>query len=892
MALHAGARLGVYEIIAFLGAGGMGEVYKARDARLNRSVAIKVLTPSLAADEDRLARFAREAQVLASLNHPNVAQVFGFEEAASGAAGGALVMELVDGPTLADRSARGPIPVDEALPIARQIADALAAAHAQGIVHRDLKPANIKVREDGTVKVLDFGLAKLANADAVQSVSPDDVANSPTLTSPVTRGIILGTAGYMSPEQAKGKPVDKRADIWAFGVVLYEMLAGKPLFGGETISDVLASVLKDEPDWSGLPPSTPSNLRRLLKRCVQRDPRRRLQDIGDARLDLDDVEATAAAPALKTAPHPWPLALIVAAAASAGAVLMALAFMLWSGSRSAPPAVVHRLSILAPPGQPILFEAAESAVSPDGRSVVFVTLNGNEPRMWIRPLDADAPRALAGADRGVLPFWSADSTRVGFFADGKLKTITLATGQIAALCDAPDARGGTWNDADVIVFAPSNAGGLMRVSAHGGDPRPVTTLDASRKETSHRFPSFLPDGRHFLYSALPRPDNRYGVLVASLDGGSPKELMVATSSAVYSPPGYLLFERPNGFSAQRFDAGRLELSGDPFLLPDSPGAVGAIYSGDRPVTASSTGTLVYFGGQLQNTQLVWIDPASGREVGTVDAPAGLYSALTIAPDGRHAAVVKQESMNESAVWLVDLWRGGVTKFTSGRANDSQPVWSPDGSQLAFASNPNGRTAFYVKAIDGRSPERLLFDGGATFKTLYAWSHDRKSIVFGQLDPVTGQDLWILPVDGDKAGTPVPYLRTPFAKTFATLSLDDRWAAYLSSESGRQDLWVESFPQPGEKYRVTTGGALGGGFQRNGHLAFATLSDHQIYDVPMLPGKAFRLGSPRRLFTAPPVLFSIEMMPDGSKALASLPVDRQSITALTVVLNWTGALPKR
>jgi len=317
-----------------------------------------------------------------------------------------------------------------------------------------------------------------------------------------------------------------------------------------------------------------------------------------------------------------------------------------------------------------------------------------------------------------------------------------------------------------------------------------------------------------------------------------------------------------------------------------------MYSGDRPVTASSTGTLVYFGGQLQKTQLVWIDTATGKETGAIDAPAGLYSTLTISPDGRHAAVVKQESMNESAIWLVDLQRGGVTKFTSGRGNDSQPLWSPDGSRLAFASNPNGRTAFYVKAINGGPPETLLFDGGATFKTLNAWSHDGKSIVFGQLDPVTGQDLWILPIEGDKAGTPVPYLRTPFAKTFATLSVDDRWAAYLSSEGGSQDLWVESFPQPGEKYRVTTGGAIGGGFQRNGHLAFATLSDRQIYDVPLLPGKGFRLGSPRRLFTAPPVLFSIDIMPDGSKALVSLPVDRQSITALTVVLNWTAALPKR
>ncbi|HEX6463262.1 MAG TPA: protein kinase [Vicinamibacterales bacterium] len=891
MALQAGTRLGAYEIGAPLGAGGMGEVYKARDTRLNRSVAIKILMPSLSADGDRLTRFAREAQVLASLNHPNIAQVFGFEEAAPGAAGGALVMELVEGPTLADRIARGAIPLDEALPIARQIADALVAAHAQGIVHRDLKPANVKIRQDGTVKVLDFGLAKLADADVSRGSSPDVVANSPTLTSPGTMGIILGTAAYMSPEQAKGKSVDKRADIWAFGVVLYEMLAGKPLFGGETISDVLASVLKDEPDWSGLPPSTPTNLRRLLRRCVERDPRRRLQDIGDARLELDEVEAPVAPAGQTGALAPRRVLPLIAIAALAASVATALVLLFaLPNLRPQPASVVHRLSVLAPPGEPILFEAAESAVSPDGRSVVFAALNG--PRIWIRPLDADAPRLLAGTEHGIMPFWSPDSTRVGFFADRKLKTITLSTGGIAVLCDAPDARGGTWNDADVIVFAPSNAGALMRVSAQGGDPRPVTTLDSSRKETAHRFPSFLPDGRHFLYTALPRPGNRYGVLVASLDGGPQKELMAATSSAVYAPPGYLLFERPNGFSAQRFDAGRLELVGDPFLLPDSPGGVGAMYSGDRPVTVSSTGTLVYLGGQIQNTQLMWIDAASGKETGTVDAPVGLYNALTIAPDGRHAAVVKQESINESAIWMVDLQRGGVTKFTSGQGNDSQPLWSPDSSRLAFASNPNGRTAFYVKAITGGSPETLLFDGGATFKTLNAWSHDGKSIVFGQLDPATGQDLWILPIDGDKAGAPAPYLRTPFAKTFASLSLDDRWAAYLSSEGGRQDLWVDSFPKPGERYRVTTGGALGGGFQRSGDLAFASLSDRQLYDVPLLPGKEFRLGPPRRLFSLPPVLFGIDIMPDGSKALMSVPVDSPSVTSLTVVEHWTGALPRR
>ena len=891
MPLQTGTRLGPYEIVAPVGAGGMGEVYKARDTRLNRSVAIKILMPSLADEPDRLVRFAREAQALASLNHPNIAQVYGFEEATTEAAAGALVMELVDGPTLADRIAGGPIPIDEALPIARQIADALAAAHAQGIVHRDLKPANVKVRADGTVKVLDFGLAKLAADEArPDGLRYENSANSPTFTSPGTQiGIILGTAAYMAPEQAKGKPVDKRADIWAFGVVLYEMLAGKPLFDGETISDVLASVLKDEADWSGLPASTPPAVRRLLKRCVERDPKRRLQDIGDARLELDDLDGVAIPSVPGGAPPAQRLLPVAAVAAIAAAALTAFAFLLFSTWRGAPSPSVQRLSILPPPGEPIMYDAADNAVSPDGRSVVFAALKGDVPRLWIRPFEADGPRVLGGTEGAVLPFWSPDSTRIGFFADGKLKTITPATGGIAVVCDAPDARGGTWNAADVIVFAPSNAGALMRVSAQGGDPRPVTTLNSSRKETAHRFPWFLPDGQHFLFVSLPRPDNRYGVFIGSIDGGAPKELMAATSAPVYAPPGYLLFERPNGFSAQRFDTRSLELMGEPLLLPDEPGGVSAVYSGGRAASASTTGKVVYFGRQVQNTKMIWVDAASGRELDTIDAPAGFYGALAISPDGHYAAVVRHDSMNESTIWLLDLQRGGMTKLTNGPGNNSQPLWSPDSSRLAFATNRAGRSEFYVKAVNSASPETLLFNGGATFKTLYAWSEDGKSIVFGQLDPTTGQDLWILPLDGNKTGTPVPYIRTPAAETSASLSPDGRWCAYLSTDTGRSELWVDSFPTAGRRYRVTTGGALGGAFRRNGHLTYAPMNDRQVYDAVPLAGTEFRLGPARRLLTIPSDMVTIDMTLDGSKALMTVPVERNAVTSLTVVDHWTSAL---
>ncbi|MBI3694947.1 MAG: serine/threonine-protein kinase [Acidobacteria bacterium] len=524
MPISAGTRLGPYEIVASLGAGGMGEVYRARDARLGRDVALKVLPEVFAKDAERMARFEREAQVLASLNHPNIAALYGLEES-----GGvrALVMELVEGPTLAERIEDGPIPIDEALPIARQIAEALEAAHEKGIIHRDLKPSNVKVKADGAVKVLDFGLAKALEDDPASS----DVRNSPTLSLAATRaGVILGTAAYMPPEQAKGKPVDRRADIWAFGVVLFEMLTGQQLFAGETAGDTLAAVIKDEPKWDRLPESTPPAIRKLLRRCLDRDPRRRLRDIGEARLVIEDVMA--GAPAEEPSPRPRVSASprLAVSWVVAGALLISTLVLAFLYFGETPPAErVMRYSVPAPEKASI----HSFAISPDGRYLAIAATAQGKRYLWVRALDALQPQLLPGTEEAANPFWSPDSRWIGFFAQGKLKKIAVSGGPAQTLCDAAAGRGGAWNRDGVILFAPSPTGPLFRVSAVGGVPVQVAKAEGGG---THRNPVFLPDGRRFLYQVTGGTADKAGVHVASLDGVAPRRVLADISNVAYAPP--------------------------------------------------------------------------------------------------------------------------------------------------------------------------------------------------------------------------------------------------------------------------------------------------------------------------------------------------------------------
>jgi serine/threonine protein kinase len=886
MALTPGSRFGSYEITAQIGVGGMGEVYRARDTKLNREVALKVLPDLFANDPERLARFEREAQVLASLNHPHIAHIYGIEEAAKGQR--ALVLELVEGPTLADRIARGAIPLPEAIAIAQQIADALDTAHEQGVIHRDLKPANIKVREDGTVKVLDFGLAKAMVPDSASGAT--GAMNSPTMSARATEmGIILGTAAYMSPEQAKGKSADRRADVWAFGVVLFEMITGRQTFTGETPSEVMASVMKEEPDWTTVPANLPASIRRLLKRCLEKDPKKRLSSMSDVRLELSEKDAASAmAPVVVAKQTSW---LPVAIATIAGAAIATLAFLFVVPSLSSVPhREPARVSVLGPEGATLFFDAAESAISPDGRSLVFTTSDpSGASRLWIRSLASLESRPIAGTEGGRLPFWSPNSRQIAFFANDKLKKVPAAGGTVEPLCDAKDGRGGSWGTQDVIVFAPANAGALQSVSANGGEPKAATTLDSARGETGHRFPSFLPDGRHFLFATLPPKNQKYDLFVGSLDGTRSDLLASAEGAAVYAEPGYLIFPRKNVLVAQAFDAGSRKLSGEAIAIGDAPSATGAQYSAGRAVSVATTGTLAYLGDRLPDTKLVWFD-RSGRETGTLPVPEGRYQEIVFAPDGRRAAIVRFGSQSETDIWIADTERGGANRFTSTPGLNIDVLWSPAGDRILFSSDRSGPRDFFVKPANGSTPEEQFYGSKALFKDSRSWSPDGKSMVFEQLDPQTNRDLWILPMEGDH--TPKPYLRTAFNEQAAVISPDGKWIAYVSDESGRFEIYIDAFPAPRNKFKVTDRGAVGAFWRKDSReLATFSADGRSILVSEVGAGPEFHAGTQRQLIGLPKGAVFASPTPDMQRVLVSVAVSDNATSTLTVVFDWLGALKK-
>jgi serine/threonine protein kinase len=614
MSLAPGTRIGSYEVVSIVGAGGMGEVYRARDTRLRRDVGVKVLPAPFADDAERLARFEREAQVLASLNHPHIAAIHGFEEHDGIRA---LVLEFVEGETLADRIVRGAMPLDEALPVARQIAEALEAAHEHGIVHRDLKPANIKITPDGVVKVLDFGLAKLADPPSTPTM-PSPLSMSPTITSPALMtqaGMLLGTAAYMAPEQAKGKPADKRSDIWAFGTVLYEMLTGRRAFGGDDVTDTLAAVMKDVPKYA-LSPRTPRRLRHLLERCLERDVKIRLRDIGEARIELAAIEAgkvDEGMPPIASRRAAWLVGGVIV-----GAALTAAAMVIWAKPPSATLAPRARLQVILPDGVQLSPEAGgATSVSPDGRLIVFAASSDKGRSLWLRPVDADDAKPLPGTEGGTLPFWSPDSAAVGFFAGDKLKRLTISTGTVAAICGdisrAPG--GGAWNGEGLIVFSPQLEGPLFQVSATGGTPKPLTSLDEASHESNHIWPAFLPDGRHYLYQA------NAGIYIGAL-GSTDRTLLIRQESldftaVQYSPSGHLVYVRNHQLVARPFDLETRTLTGDEFPLAEGFGIGGP---GRPAFGVSQTGVLVYRRrGEPATYQVTWV-ARDGTRQGTVGSP--------------------------------------------------------------------------------------------------------------------------------------------------------------------------------------------------------------------------------------------------------------------------------
>jgi serine/threonine protein kinase/Tol biopolymer transport system component len=817
----------------------MGEVYRATDTKLQRDVALKILPDAFALDADRISRFKREAQVLASLNHPNIAAIYGFEDDDSVHA---LVLELIDGPTLADRIAQGPVPVDEALPIAKQIAEALEAAHEHGIIHRDLKPANIKVRADGTVKVLDFGLAKAMDPAGGSSRY---ISMSPTLSIHATQaGIVLGTAAYMAPEQARGKTVDKRADIWAFGAVLFEMLTGTPPFPGDDISQVMARVIERDPDWTALPSTLSPALGTSVRRCLVKDPRQRLRDIGDVRLALEGAfdtappQPTASLPsAARRRTPPWIAAFAVALLAATALSIPAARYL-----RETPP-LETRVDIVTPAtGQPASF-----ALSPDGRQIAFVASDDKASRLWLRLLSTTTAQPLGGTDGAASPFWSPDGRSIGFFAGGALKRLDLGGGAPKTLAPATNGSGGTWNADGVIVFAPSITSPLMRVSATGGASAAVTTLGP--QQFGHFNPHFLPDGRRLLFRAagLAEVD---GIYLGGLDGSSPTLLASNVTTAMYAPAGWLLSVRGGSLMAQRLDVERPALTGEPVTLADGVFVDNALAR--AAVSVAATGLIAYRTVGSSQRQLTWFD-RSGTARGVVGEPDDSFLTPRVSPaDGR--VVVRREVQGNSDLWLLDGAR--ARRFTFDPARDLFPVWSPDGTQIVYMR----RTVpgdLYHKLTGGAGAEELLLST-SHIKAPTSWSADGRFLMYGTVDPQTNSDIWVLPMSGNASdGKPFVFLNTPFREANGAFSPDSRWVAYQSNETGRSEVYVRPFVPPGAtgtaaattgQWQVSTNGGIMPLWRADGKELYYINPDGAMMAAPItVTGNSVEPGSPVMLF---------------------------------------------
>jgi Tol biopolymer transport system component len=885
-------RIGSYPIEREVGRGGMGVVYLARDPRLERSVAIKVLPDELSADAERLARFEREARLLASVHHPNIAGIYGLEHDGDRRF---LVLEYVEGETLAERLERGPMPLEETMDLCRQIAAALEAAHETGIIHRDLKPGNVKLTPAGEVKVLDFGLAKGGGSGTTSSAT--DLSQSPTLVPAATmEGVILGTAAYMSPEQARGRAVDKRTDIWAFGCVLFECLTGQQAFVGETVSDTIARILRGEPDWGALPPQTPERLRDLLRRCLEKDARRRLRDIGDARLELEELESkrVSSAPVGVAAAHGAGRSRYAREIAIAVFAAVASMFAMKLGSRLIhfgppdPATLATRFEVLHPPGMDIPLDPACAALSPDGRKLALVASDSSgTTRLWVRSLESLTARPLPGTEdvqRGM--FWSPDSRTLGFFTEGKLKKVAAdGNSPPEDLCDVKRARGGSWGKDGTILFAPFSDGPIDRIAAAGGDPAPVTVVDSTHGESGERFPFMLPDGKHFLYSSLPAKNGKFDIRLGSLDSRSSETVLAAESGVVYAS-GWVLYTRGGRLVAQRFRG--LRPRGEVVTIGDLAGE--SNLTGAPSVTASLHGSLAYFPVQFENTRLVWMDKML-HEISQVPLDPGPWQLGSLSPDDRQVVLQRPESMGQTDLWIADLERGVATRATYEVGNSVSPAWSPDGTRIAYLSENHGPQIIRVKAVSSNATESYL-QNDHVFKFLNGWTKDGKYLVYGRQDPLTRWDIWLLPMQGDH--TPVPYLVTPFNEGNPQPSPDGRWMAYASDETGQQEVYVQSFPQPGNKYQVTNHGAELSGWSEDGKSLIYRLRTNlqTVLSAPVLPGPTFRLGPPHPFGQAPEGLRGGLEAHHGGHLLVSLAVGKQPAPEVIVLQNWPAALAKR
>jgi eukaryotic-like serine/threonine-protein kinase len=867
MPLSIGNLLGPYEILEPIGAGGMGEVYKARDTRLDRIVAIKI------SNERFTERFELEARAVAALNHPNICTLHDVGP-------NYLVMEYIEG-----ESPKGPMPLDEALRIARQIAEAREAAHERGITHRDLKPANIKIKPDGTVKVLDFGLAKVA---ATTSGSGE---RSPTFTIGMTEaGMILGTASYMAPEQARGKATDKRADIFAFGVVLHEMITGHRLFGGEDAGEMLAKVIRDEPDLSDAPPS----VQRLLTECLQKDPRKRLRDIGDVWRLLEGAPAAVANGAPTSPPQRqtqwlWP--------GVAALLLLSTGVLGFVHFQEKPPAAAPmRFEILPPPKTTL----NTFALSPDGRKMI-INARGADGRssLWIRPMDSLQARELPGTEGAITaPEWSPDSQSVAFSSGGSLKKIDIAGGPPQTLAPVVSpAAGISWSRQDVILYG--SKGVINRVAASGGETSPVTVLNPQREELAHALPFFLPDGKHFLYYEVVSPRENNGVFLGSLDAKpaeqGQKRLIASPAAAKYiassgGGPGWLFFLLGEALMTQPFDAGRLELTGRPVQLADrvSTNTYGGLYS------VSNNGLLAYAATGGDKRQLTWFD-REGKILGHAGEPTG-RDELALSPDGTRVAEGRTDERGTWGVWMLDLERGVNTRL-SFDAGGGSATWSPDGSEIIYAPSGGLSADLYRKPANGAGQGEVILHSEG-IKTPDDWSRDGRFIIYMQREKNAGTGLWVLPLQGDRK--PTPYLVTAFNEAQAQFSPDGHWVVYTSNESGTKEVYVQPFPvSSGGKWVVSNGGGSQPRWSRDGKELFYFAPDSMLMEVSVATtGGTFQPGVPKPLFraailggtgSAASTAWRWDISPDGKRFLMDTALEEATASPVTVVLNWQSAI---
>jgi serine/threonine-protein kinase len=859
----------------------MGEVFRARDTRLNRDVAIKVLPESFAQDKERLARFEREAKALAALNHPNVAAIYGLEQTGHSLA---LILELVEGEDLSERLKRGPLPVEEALEVCKQIAEALEAAHEKGIIHRDLKPGNVKITGDGKVKVLDFGLAKTAAVDTA-SVDPD----SPTITQDYTvPGTLLGTAGYMSPEQARGKPVDKRSDIWSFGVVLYECLTGQRLFKGETVTDSVGALLHKEIDWSQLPPDAPPTIQLLLRKCLVRDRKRRLQDIGDARIELEQAIADPSSSLIalsegalekartgKGMPLKWAGGLILVVVP----VAVALGWLLKPALPPAP-SVPLRLQVNLAPGNELSADGLNLALSADGRTVAYVAAREGISRVYVRPLGAFEATPLEGTEGAINPFFSPDGRWLGFFAQGKMKKISIAGGAAQTLADATWSGGASWGADGTIVFAPATAGNavLWRVSADGGAPKRLTELDRAKGEYSHRYPQILHGGKIVLFTSLRGFGwDESNIEALRLATGERRVLVRGGHTGRYVPGGHLLYFRAGSLLDIPFDPDRLEVGDSkPATIADgvevNGGPVSALYA------VSSTGTLAYVptpGGSGQfERQLVWIDRQGRRQ--PVGAPLRNYHRAVLSPDGRQIAVTIISGTWR--IWFYDLNRESLTRFTVEQSSSDNPVWSPDGRNIAYRNNATGTWRLYWRPVDGSAPPIGPLGPSDAARAPRSWSPDGRVLAFERTGDVTRSDIWMLPLDGDSPAR--PFLQTPADEIQPQFSPDGRWVAYASDEDQGLQVYVAPYPGPGQRTQMSTDGGYSPQWNPKGGELFY-LNGKRMMVVKVTTGTNFTADRPQVLYEGP---YGV-VTPDGQRFLAIInPASSEAPLEIYVMVN--------